>query len=193
MPFAVVYDACVLHPAPLRDLLLRVARAGIVQARWSPTILDECFSSIARERPDLDPKRLERTRELMEIALPAAMVHEYESLIDAISLPDIDDRHVAAAAVRAGAQAIITFNLKDFPAAALARYGIDAKHPDDFVLDCLDLAPALVANCIREQASALRNPQRSIADVLADLRNGGLVQSVARLNELCGGDVPSSP
>jgi predicted nucleic acid-binding protein len=192
VPFSVVYDACVLHSAPLRDLLLRVAQSGIVQARWSSKILDECFESIARVRPDLEPERLERTRRLMEVALPAAMVYEYESLIDAIDLPDVDDRHVVAAAIRAGAQAIVTFNLKHFPATALSRYDIDSKHPDQFVLDCLDLAPAIVAHCVREQADSLRNPPRSIVDVLAELRNGGLVQSVARLNELFGGDPPSS-
>lgn len=49
MAFVVVYDACVLYPAPLRDLLLRVARTGIVRARWSNAILDECFSNTRLE------------------------------------------------------------------------------------------------------------------------------------------------
>lgn len=65
-------------------------------------------------------------------------------------MPDPDDRHVVAAAIRAGAQTIVTFNLRDFPSGVLSRYDIEAKHPDDFVLDCLDLAPALVSNCLRE-------------------------------------------
>jgi len=165
---------------------MRLARTGIVQARWSTVILDECFRSIERERPDLDGERLARTRALMDAALPAAMVHDFESLVDSVTLPDPDDRHVVAAAIRCGAQAIITFNLRDFPAEALRQYDLDAKHPDEFALDCLDLAPALVANCVREQASALRHPERSVRDVLADLRAGGLVQSVARLHELFG-------
>lgn len=190
MPFSVVYDACVLHPAPLRDLLLRVARTGIVQARWSRTILDECFSSIVRERPDLDPARLARTRALMEDAFPEAIVSDFESLIEAIELPDVDDRHVVAAAIRSGAQAIVTFNRKDFPPDVLGSYDVEVKHPDEFVLDCLDLVPALVANCVRDQASALRNPERSVNEVLVDLRGGGLVQSVARLNELFGEAAP---
>lgn len=186
MPFAVVYDACALYPAPLRDLLMRIARTGIVQARWSDAILDECFASIARERPELDRERLARTRALMQAALPAATVHDFKHLVDGIELPDPDDRHVVAAAIRGGAQAIITFNLKDFPQEALRRFDIEAKHPDDFVIDCLDLAPALVANCVREQAAALRNPARSVGEVLSDLRAGGLVQAVAKLNELLG-------
>lgn len=193
MPFSVVYDACVLHPAPLRDLLLRVALAGIVQARWSGAILDECFESIKRARPQLDPARLARTRELMERALPAAMVVGFESLIDSIDLPDSNDRHVVAAAIRAGAQAIVTFNLKDFPHGHLVQFDLEVKHPDEFVLDCLDLAPALVANCVREQALTLQNPPSTIEDLLGILRAGGLVQSVARLHELLWSGAATPP
>lgn len=131
MAFIVVYAACVLFPAPLRDLLIRVARAGVVQAHWSDDILDESFRSILRERPELAPEALERTRTLMNTALPDARVTGYERLVDSLELPDPDDRHVLAAAVRIGAQAIVTFNLKDFPATALEPLGIEAKHPDD--------------------------------------------------------------
>jgi hypothetical protein len=74
MPFAVVYDACVLHPPSLRDLLIRVAGAGIVQARWSDDILDECCRSIRRERAEIPAAQLERTRTLMNVALPGANV-----------------------------------------------------------------------------------------------------------------------
>ena len=66
MAFVVIYDACVLYPAALRDFLLRVARTGIVRARWSEKILDECFEAIVRERPDLKPEALERTRQIVD-------------------------------------------------------------------------------------------------------------------------------
>ena len=115
MAFVVLYDACVLYPAPLRDLLIRLANTGVVRARWSATILDECFRNILENRPDLKPESLERTRELMTQAVPDCMVTNFEGLIDALVLPDVDDRHVLAAAIRAGAQAIVTFNLADFP------------------------------------------------------------------------------
>lgn len=70
MAFVVLYDACVLYPAPLRDLLVRLANTGIVRARWSEPILDECFRNILENRPDLKPESLERTRELMTQAVP---------------------------------------------------------------------------------------------------------------------------
>jgi hypothetical protein len=78
MAFVVVYDACVLYPAPLRDLLVRVARTGLVRARWSDAILDECFRSILENRPELNPRALERTRMLMKLAVPDCIVGGYE-------------------------------------------------------------------------------------------------------------------
>lgn len=144
MAFVVIYDACVLYPAPLRDLLIRLANAGIVRARWSETILDECFRNIQEQRPDLKPEALQRTRGLMKDAVADCMVMGFESLIQGLSLPDPDDRHVLAAAIRVGAQTIVTLNLRDFPEETLARYQVEAQHPDDFILDTIDLAPGLV-------------------------------------------------
>ncbi len=115
MAFVVIYDACVLYPAPVRDLLLRIATTGIVRARWSERILDECFRNIVVQRPDLAPQALERTRRLMREAVPDCMVTGFEHLEDGLDLPDPDDRHVLAAAIRANAQTIVTFNLRDFP------------------------------------------------------------------------------
>jgi hypothetical protein len=186
MAFIVIYDACVLFPAPLRDLLLRVARAGLVRARWSNAILDECFRSIKSARPDLDEAALTRTRGLMNAAVADCLVTGYEPLVVGLELPDPDDRHVLAAAIRCGAQVIVTMNLRDFPDERLAAFGIEAQHPDDFVLGLLDLAPGAVASIASQQAAALRNPPRSVSELLGTLREQGLVRSVARLREVMG-------
>ena len=74
MAFIVIYDACVLYPAPLRDLLIRVADAGLVRARWTDAILDECFHNLAAARPDLSPEALARTRKLMNAAVAHCLV-----------------------------------------------------------------------------------------------------------------------
>lgn len=182
--FTVVYDACVLYPAPLRDLLIRLARTGRFRAKWTNEILDECFRSILSSRADLEAKKLERTRELMIRAVPDCLVHGYESLIDGIKLPDGKDRHVVAAAIRSGAQVIVTWNLKDFPDDALKPFDISAQDPDVFVSHVIDLAPGAVCSAITEQASALKNPPRTVADVLELLEKQGLAQSVAELRDL---------
>jgi predicted nucleic acid-binding protein len=184
--FVVVYDACVLHPAPLRDLLMRIAIAGIVRARWSDTILDEVFRSITTARPDLAPDRLVRTRRAMVEAVPDCLVTAYEELAAQLDLPDPDDRHVLAAAIRAGAQVIVTYNLKDFPDHTLAKYDVEARHPDEFVLDSIDLVPGAVVRCVSEQAAALRKPPVTLPDLLDTLRGAQLVRSVARLRALMG-------
>lgn len=93
----------------------------------------------------------------------------YEGLIDGLTLPDPDDRHVLAAAIRAGAQVVVTFNLKDFPEDVLAAYGIEAKHPDEFIIDQIGLAPGAVVNVVVEQAQSLKNPPRMVPELLDTL------------------------
>jgi len=186
MAFVVVYDACVLYPAPLRDLLIRIARRGLVRAKWTEAILDECFRSILANEPDRRPESLARTRELMKLAVADCLVTGYEDLIESIKLPDPDDRHVVAAAVRCGAQVIVTANAKHFPRDSLVGFGLDAVHPDDFVLDCIDLSAAAVLSAIREQAASLKTPPMTPAEVMDRLQKNGLAQSVAKLRELGG-------
>lgn len=136
--FTALYDADVLHSPGLRDLLVRLGQAGLFRARWSEQILDEMIDSIIRRRADLDAGRLARTRRLMCEAVPDCLVTGYETLIDGLSLPDPDDRHVLAAAIRCSAQVIVTSNLDDFPAEALEPFNIEAQGPDQFVLDVVN-------------------------------------------------------
>ncbi len=186
MAFVVVYDACVLYPAHLRDLLIRVAEAGLVQAKWTEEILDETFRSIQKNNPDLDTGRLERTRELMNAAIPDCLVENYDGLADGIELPDEDDRHVLAAAVRSGAQVIVTVNTKDSPETALGPLGIETQEPDMFIRHLIDLTPGRIQEVIQEQAADLINPPMSTEELLNLLLNRGLVLSVAEIKTRLG-------
>ncbi len=181
--FTVIYDACVLYPAPLRDLFMRLAMTGLVRARWTNHIHDEWIRNVLVNRPDLDARQLQRTRELMDAHTLDCLVTGYEKLIPGLSLPDRNDRHVLAAAIRANANAIITFNLKDFPSPALDEYGIEAQHPDEFVTHLIDLDFRLVCEAIRRQRQSLKNPARSASELLDTLRVIGLSQSVLKLRE----------
>ena len=116
---AAVLDANVLYPARLRDLFLRLAIAGHYRALWTERILDECFNNLLADRPDIPAEHLHRTRRLMTVAVPDAVVDDYDHLIDDLDLPDPDDRHVLAAAVTAGADLVVTANLADFPPGAI--------------------------------------------------------------------------
>jgi len=139
--FAVVYDANVLYHSYQRSLLIEVAQAGLVRARWTEQILDEVLRNLKKNRPDLSPARLDRTRELMNGAIRDVLVTGYEPLIGALDLPDPGDRHVRAAAIKVGAQTIVTNNLKDFPADRLAAWDIEASSADDFLHAMVDLNP----------------------------------------------------
>lgn len=126
MAFTVVYDANVLYPAPLRDLLIRLAMTGVVRVKWTDEILDEVFRNLLENRPDLTQAQLARTRGLMNAAVRDVLVDGYQPLVAALDLPDSGDRHVLAAAIQCGAQSIITHNLRDFPKDKLGPYGVEA-------------------------------------------------------------------
>lgn len=176
-----VLDACVLYPAPLRDLLMQLATADLFRGRWTDRIHDEWMRNVLADRPDLARAQLDRTRALMDAHVRDASVIGYEALIAGLVLPDPEDRHVLAAAIRCGASAIVTFNLKDFPAASLGPYSIEAQHPDDFVSDLIDLDPAAVCAAVKVVRGRLRNPPRTADEYLLTLEGQGLVGTVARL------------
>jgi hypothetical protein len=160
MPSSAVLDACVLYPASVRDLLVRLASAGVYRAYWTRRILDECFSSIAEARPDIAGK-LGRTRRLMEEALPDAMVEDDETLAAALVLPDEKDRHVLAAAIRAGARVIVTVNLRDFPPEALAPFDVEAAAQAAGSASNCSSAPRSCSACGTASATGPSRAERS--------------------------------
>ncbi len=185
MSSVVVYDACVLYPSTLRDLLIRIAQAGLVQAKWSNHILDEMLRTLEKNRSDIPTEKLERTRILlMNAAVRDSLITGYESLIESISLPDPDDRHVVAAAIRAQAQMIVTANLKHFPTDLLSEWGIEAKGPDEFLVDQIDLDRQAVYGAIQRIADSWQSPPGTVNDVLNSLERSGIVASAAVLRKI---------
>ncbi len=180
----VLYDACVLYPAPLRDLLVRLAKTDLFRARWTGAIHDEWLGNLLRTRPDLSATQLERTRQLMNAAVRDCLVTGYEARIANLTLPDPDDRHVLAA-IEAQAQVIVTFNLRDFPAHQLEPFGIAAQHPDDFLLRVIALNPLTVRETVEAHQQALKNPPKPPAAYLETLRKQRLPKATAALEKLC--------
>lgn len=176
-PFTAVYDACVLYPAPLRDFLMWLGLSGRFRARWSAQIHEEWKSNLLKNRSDLTREQVNRTAELMDRAIPDGLVTGHESLIPGLNLPDENDRHVLAAAIRCNASVIVTFNEKDFPQSALGVYGIEAQHPDVFAENLLDLDPAAVVAAAQRQRLNLKNPPVNVGSYLELLLRQGLVQT----------------
>jgi len=180
--FTAVYDACVLYPAPLRDLLMWLGLSGRFRARWNPQIHEEWKRSVLRDRPDLTAEQLNRTSDLMDRAIPDARVTGHEAIAENLRLPDPGDRHVLAAAIRCGASVIVTFNEKDFPAEALEPFGIEAQHPDLFIDNLFDLDPAAVIAAAQRQRSQLKNPPMAVDAYLDVLLRQGLAQTTQALS-----------
>lgn len=182
-PFTAVYDANVLYPAPLRDLLMHLALTGVYRARWTAQIHDEWKRNLLINRQDLTQAQLDRTSAAMDSAIPDALVSGYEPLCAGLTLPDPDDRHILAAAIKCSASVIVTFNLKDFPSDALEPFEIEAVHPDDFVADLFDLDQAAVLEAVQAQRASLKNPPHTARELLDRLLVQGLTQSVKLLSE----------
>jgi hypothetical protein len=176
-PFIVVVDANVLYPLTLRDTVLRAAAAGFYQLRWSRDILDEMERNLVA-KGKIPPDKAARLRTTMEKFFPEADVKGYQPLVGA--MPNHPkDRHVAAAAVKAGAQVIVTANIKDFSA---LPDGVEAQLPDEFLCNLFDLDPPTFVEMLREQAADLARPpvtfeelverlDRVVPDLVAAVRN----------------------
>lgn len=180
-PFTAVYDACILYPAPLRDFLMWLGLSGRFRARWSVQIHDEWKRNLLKNRPDLTAEQLDRTSALMDRAIPDALVAGYEPLVAGLALPDPDDRHVLAAAIRCHASVIVTFNEKDFPANILESFGLEAQHPDVFVENLFDLDQAAVVAAAQRQRQQLKSPPMDVDRYLEALRKQGLTQTAKAL------------
>ncbi len=163
--------------------MIELATAELFQARWTDKIHEEWIENLLKDRPDLDRDRLHRTRSLMDKSVMDCLVDDYEMLIHSIELPDPDDRHVVAAAIHARADAIITFNLKDFPADKLAPHNLEAIHPDDFIKYQLDLNTAFVLAAARACRARLQNPPKSVEEYLERLRAQSLPKTADELSE----------
>lgn len=172
--FAVVLDACVMVPVALCDTLLRLGEEQLYRPIWSTRIVKEAADAISTVHPDLEVSKIERRMAYMNETFPGACVGDFANIESGLQLPDPDDRHVVAAALRARADAILTANLRDFPADALHRLDLEVISPDDFLLSQLDMRSTVVLDVLSAQAAATRNPKRSVDDVLTALARAGV-------------------
>ena len=172
MAFPALLDTCVLYPAYLCDTLLRLAEADTFRPLWSDEILAELERNLVEEA-GLDERQVRHRLDEMSRAFTDAQVTGYRTLVSSMTC-DEKDRHVLAAAVRANVEALVTFNLRDFPRSAVDPYDIRVVHPDDFLLDQLDLHPVRTREAIERQASAYAKRTMSFDDLLGALSRAGV-------------------
>ena len=172
--YTVVLDACVLVPVVLADTLLRIAERGLYRPLWSARIIAETIDAIKEVHPTIPPGRIQQRFAEIDTAFADACVEWLPSLKEAVTLPDPDDRHVVAAAVHGMADAIVTANVRDYPLDVPEPLNITVIHPDAFLLDQLDLAPRIVLDVLRTQASQYRRSMLTPIDLIALLARAGV-------------------
>ncbi len=179
-PPLVVLDANLLYPFQLRNLLVQFGVDLVIAPRWTARINEEWISNLVAAGRVLRD-RLLLTLDLMNHALPEAEVSGWEGHMEGLTLPDPDDCHVLAAALAAGAETILTMNLRDFPVSALAPYGVVALHPDDFLCRLHDADAELVRASAEAAHANLSRSAPSFGDYLDALEHRGLPHLTRRL------------
>lgn len=182
--FTAFFDANVFYGARLRSLILFLAQTKLFRARWSDRVHDEWIRNLLEKRPSFQRADLMRTRQLMDAAVLDALVTGYEPLINAMDLPDPDDRHVLAAAVVCKASCIVTFNISDFPEESLTPYGLHAVHPDNFLRDVESVDPAAFADAVWEDLDHYRTPPLDLPEYVVALRKAGVPRIAEQISKL---------
>ena len=181
--YTALLDANVLYPAAMRDVFMEVALAKLYRPKWTRHIHQEWIGALLRNKPHLKRDKLERTQTLMDSAIPTALVTGYESLIEAMRLPDSKDRHVVAAAIVGHCDVIVTQNLRDFPDKTMKPLGIEVQHPDEFLTNHLDLGPDRFCKAVSTARLGRKNPPYTVDEYLSNLTQIGLAVTVAKLKQ----------
>ena len=180
--FTCVLDTNVIYPLWVRDLLLWFAYCDLYTPKWSHHIFDEWIDVMLRKGISKD-EVTKRTQKVNE-AFPDALVVNYEPLIETLTLPDIKDRHVLAAAIKTNANLIVTNNLKDFPKEYLSSFGLSAKCADDFFTDIIDINHETSVEAFNKLVLNKKKPPYDAFDVLDIFRNNGLKNTADYLHAL---------
>src|SRR5437016_6779575 len=186
--FTVVLDACTIFPMLPRDVLLTLAAHEFFSPKWSPRIRAEWTRNLLARMKERSTesdaqKRVERIVAAMNAAFPDA--ESDTELVEPEILEPVSskDRHVVVTAIATHADAIVTFNVTDFAAAHLKeQLEIEVIHPDDFVMDLVDLNEKRAVAAFRELRARKRNPPWEASELIRRLRGAGLVQTSLWLN-----------
>lgn len=181
--FTAFIDANVFFGARLRSLLLFLSQTKMYRARWSERVHQEWIAAVAAKH-GIDPAKLHTTRQLMDTAVPDALVTGYEQLEAGIKLPDERDRHIVAAASLARADVIVTFNLKDFPAEVLKSLRLEACHPDQFIQDLFGISAELFTGAVKLDFEHYVQPRLLFGDYVDSFRKAGVPETAELLEKL---------
>ncbi|MGN6603013.1 MAG: PIN domain-containing protein [Ginsengibacter sp.] len=180
--FTAVLDTNVVYPVIVRDILFWFAYYDLYTPKWSEHIFDE-WKRVMKEKGVAEEEANKRIAKANS-AFPDALVQNYKRLIDFLELPDKDDCHVLAAAIKTNANLIVTNNIKDFPEEYLQSFSLSAKTADDFLTDIIDLNQEQAVAAFKEMVLNKKNPKQDEFEVLNLLKNAGLKDTANYLHAL---------
>jgi len=180
--FTAVLDTNVVYPVIIRDILLWFGHYDLYTPKWSEHIFEEWKNVMLAK--GVEAAEAENRIKKVNLAFPDALVQNYKGLIDKLELPDVDDRHVLAAAIKVNANLIVTNNIKDFPEQYLQSFGLSAKTADDFLTDIIDLNQEQAIAAYKEMVLNKKNPKMNELVVLDQLRKAGLKDTAHYLHAL---------
>lgn len=180
-----VLDANVFYSMWVTDPLLSFADADLYEPVWSDRIMDEVRRHLPTIWSRATREGVDRYLSTLSRVFPNASVAGWKPLENAVELPDPDDRHVVAAAVKAHADVIVTSNLKDFPAKRLERFGLRAMSPDDFLTLLFDDDPDEAMKSMQSLVDSKRHPPCTMEEEIEHLRMLGLTKFAERLAAVC--------
>ncbi len=181
----VLLDACVLYPVTIANILLELAWRDTYSAKWTKEIDREWSQSLIRDRPEINPQKLQYRLKKMHQAIPDWEIKKssYQKFISSLQLPDPNDRHVLAAAIAAQVDIIVTKNIKDFPSKILEKFGIKTLHPDDFVMFLISLEPLKSLEIIKSLRERNINPKINKIEFVDSLKKVGLPKTANYLQK----------
>jgi predicted nucleic acid-binding protein len=179
--YSAFLDANVLHPAFLRGALLWFADARLLRPVWSKDVLIEWRRSVQRRHADMDEVKCDRLQAAFTSHFPDAEVSNYQTFVDAVTLPDPEDRHVLAAAIVGKCNGIITSNLRHFPAETVSKFGIEVIHPDQFIVNVIDLDENKAIGACKRHREAMAISKPTADQYLERFEICGLIQAHQRL------------
>ena len=177
-PFVVILDANVLFPFRVRDVLLTFAHDGLFRARFTEEIMAEWTQNLLKRKPSLEDS-INSQVNMIRQTFDECFVTGHMPLIEGLEMPDKDDRHVLAAAVRCSAQVIVTENKRDFPPDLLEEYDIEVLGADEMLVNTYELFPVEAARALGRVRGRYKNPHMNVSEFLLDLTRVGLPKLAA--------------
>lgn len=182
--YTAVIDACVFYGMLKTDVLMSLCTRGLFAAKWSERIENEWVGHLTANKPD-KAAEIMRRKDKMRLSVPDWEVSEQgiSDLEGCLKLPDMNDRHVLAAAIVGHADCIVTDDTWGFDESVMSNYGIEVIDTDSFIINQLDLDEYQSLAALKAMRQRWRRPEATAEDFCAAFEKNKLLLTAQRLRD----------